>query len=398
MRVLIIHNRYREFGGEDAAVRAEAAMLEAAGHEVVRYFRSSDEVRLETLAQKAAVTAGMVWSFEAYRAIRAIVRCERPDVAHCHNLFPLISPSAYKACRDEGIPVVQTLHNFRMFCTGATLFRKGQPCEECLRVKSLLPGVIHGCYGENRVTSALVAWATAVHRNLEASQANVDVYIALSEFARRKFEEGGVAASRIAVKGNPTSVNGPGPVGGDYALFVGRLAKEKGVATMLNAWKAADIRRPLRVVGDGPLRLELELEKERLGVNDVEFEGRLNHELTLDRIRNSRFLIFPSECYENCPMTIIEAFAAGVPVIAARRGAAEEMVEDGQTGRLFEAGNAQNLAEVLKWVWRNPEAMESMGRRARVAFDRKYEPTRNVEALEAIYKRAIAERKLASLN
>lgn len=398
MRVLIIHNRYREFSGEDAAVTTEAAMLEAAGHEVVRYFRSSNEVRLETLAQKASVTAGMVWSFQAHQAIRAILRRERPDVAHCHNLFPVISPSAYAACCEEGVPIVQTLHNFRMFCTGATLFRGGQPCEECLRMKSLLPGVIHACYRESRMESAFVASATAFHRRFVDSEKNVNMYIALSQFARKKFEQGGLAASRIAVKGNLASVCGGSRIPGDYAVFVGRLVKEKGVSTLLRAWDAANIGRELQIIGDGPLRGGLEQEMQRLSLVGVRFDGRLDHDAALNRIRHSRFLIFPSECYENCPMTILEAFAAGVPVIAAKRGAAEEMVEDGRTGLLFEPGNSGHLAEILNWAWRNPEEMESMGRAARAEFDRKYEPARNIEVLEEIYERAIANRKQASLN
>jgi glycosyltransferase involved in cell wall biosynthesis len=398
VRVLIIHNSYRQPGGEDAAVRSEAAMLESAGHVVIGYFRSNDEIRLETLTEKADLTVRTMWSLEAYRAIRNLLRRERPDVAHCHNLFPLISTSAYSACRDEGIPVVQTLHNFRLLCSGATLFRNGRPCEECLRMKSMLPGVVHGCYHQSRAATALVASMVGFHRSIGTWEDNVDVYIALSEFARRKFEEGGLPGSKIEVKCNLTELDAKSRVAGDFGVFAGRLAAEKGISTLLKAWKAADVRHPLRIIGDGPLRRDLESEREMLGLSRVCFEGQAEHDCALEAIRSSRFFIFPSECYENCPMGIIEAFACGVPVIASKLGATQEMVEDGRTGRLFEAGNAEQLAEILKWAFANPERVEWMGRNAREEFERKYEPARNRETLERIYVRAMEQRKRPNLS
>lgn len=398
MRVLIIHNSYREPGGEDAAVRSEAKLLESAGHVVIGYFRSNDEIRLETLSEKADLTVRTMWSLEAYRAIRNLVRRERPDVAHCHNLFPLISTSAYSACRDEGIAVVQTLHNFRLLCSGATLFRSGRPCEDCLRLKTMLPGVLHGCYRQSRAATALVASMVGFHRSIGTWEDSVDVYIALSEFARRKFEEGGLPGSKIEVKYNLTELGAKARVAGECGVFAGRLAPEKGISTLLKAWKAADVRHPLRIIGDGPLRRDLEGEREVLGLSQVCFEGQAEHDRALDAIRSSRFFIFPSECFENCPMAIIEAFACGVPVIASKLGATQEMVEDGRTGRLFEAGNADHLAEVLKWAIANPERVEWMGRNAREEFERKYEPVRNLKTLERIYVRAMEREKRPNLS
>lgn len=379
-------------------MRAEASALETAGHKVIRYFRSNDEISLETLTQKAKAAANVMWSSEAYRAIRKVIRRECVDVAHCHNLFPLISPSAYSACRDEGVPVVQTLHNFRLVCPGATLFRNGGKCEECIRMKNLLPGVIHGCYRESRAATALVTSMLAFHRSIGTWETNVDVYIALSEFARRKFQEGGLAASKIEVKCNLTDLSARARVGGDFCVFVGRLSSEKGIATLLRAWRASGTPYPLRIIGDGPLRSRLEGECEQLGLNQVRFEGYRDRRSALEAIQNSRFLVFPSECYENCPMTIIEAFGCAVPVIAARLGAAEEMIEDWRTGRLFEPGNADQLAEILNWAFANPHMTDWMGQNARVEYELRYEPARNLRDLERIYERAIALRKRAQLN
>jgi glycosyltransferase involved in cell wall biosynthesis len=398
MRVLVIHNSYRFHGGEDAAVRAETAMLESAGHTVIRYFRSNREVGLVNIAQKAVIATNAIWSLDSYRTTREIVRRERPDVAHCHNLFPLISPSVYSACHDEGIPVVQTLHNFRMLCPGATLFRDGRPREKCLQTRSSLPGVIHGCYRDSHAATAFVAAMSAFHRNISSRKTYVDVYIAVSRFARQKFVQNGLSGCEIEVKYNLTCPNAMPRGGGDFGLYAGRLASEKGISTLLNAWKTAGLRIPLRIAGDGPLRDDLERECARLGLNNVRFDGHLDHNLVIEAMRNSRFVVAPSECYENCPMAIVEAFACGVPVIAARLGAAEEMVEDGRTGWLFEPGNAKQLAETLKLACANPAETESMGGNARAEFLVKYGPARNLPALERIYKRAIELRNLASLN
>lgn len=398
MRVLIIHNSYQYPGGEDVAVRAEAAALESAGHKVIRYFRSNHAIAMETLSQKAKAAANVMWSSEAYGTIREIIRRECVDIAHCHNLFPLISPSAYSACQDEGIPVVQTLHNFRLLCPCATLFRSGGKCEQCIRMKNLFPGIVHGCYRESRSATALVASMLAFHRGIGTWETKVDVYIALSEFARRKFEEGGLAGSRIEVKCNLTNPSTRARVGGDFGVFVGRLASEKGVATLLRAWKASGTSYPLRIIGDGPLRCGLERECEDLRLNQVHFEGHLDARSALEAIQNSRFLVFPSECYENCPMTILEAFACGAPVIASRLGSTEEMVEDWRTGRLFESGNADQLAAILNWAFANRGAFDSIGQNARAEYEAKYEPTQNLRALERIYERAIAFRKRAPLN
>lgn len=397
MRVLIIHNKYRSYGGEDAAVRGEIAMLESAGHTVIRYFRSSGDVSLDTLTKKASFATNLMWSGETYRAIQALICRERPHVAHCHNLFPLISTSAYSACRNEGVPIVQTLHNFRLFCPGSTLFRDGHVCEQCVTMGSVVPSIIHRCYQGSCAATTLMASMLEFHRHFGTWKRSVDVYVALSEFARRKFQEAGLNGSHIEVKSNPSSLEWSPRSATDSAVFVGRLSGEKGVATLLKAWKAADVALQLRIIGDGPLRAELERECATLQLNRVRFEGHLEHGLAIEAIRSSRFVVFPSQCYENCPMTIIEAFACGVPVFAAHLGAAAEMIEDWRTGRLFTPGNLDQLAQILKWAFANRDATEAMGQRSRVEFELKYDSAQNLRLLERIYERAIARRQ-AFLN
>jgi glycosyltransferase involved in cell wall biosynthesis len=395
LRCLLVHNRYQHAGGEDEVFRAEAELLRAAGHEVSEYRRANDEIALNGFVSRARLAATTIWSRESHRALAALLERERPDVAHFHNTLPLVSPSAYYACRDAGVPVVQTLHNYRLLCPAATLFREGQVCQECLE-HSLARSVRYGCYRGSRAATAAVAAMLGAHRALGTWRDKVDVYIALTEFSRRKFTEAGLPAEKIVVKPNfvhpdPRSLftvqAGRRTGAGEHALFVGRFWPEKGVRTMLEAWKR--LRNiPLDIIGDGPEHAEMEALA--ADADGVRFRGRLPREQTIAAIRQARFLVFPSEWYECFPMTILEAFAGSVPVIASRLGGMEEIVADGRTGLHFTAGDAEDLAAKVDWAWTHPREMAEMGRAARAEYEAKYTAARNYEMLMQIYERAVA--------
>jgi glycosyltransferase involved in cell wall biosynthesis len=323
-----------------------------------------------------------VWSSRSFRLLTEITRTWKPDLVHFHNTFPLISPSAYYAAQRESIPVIQTLHNFRLLCPGATLLRGGAVCEECIEKKTLRPAIVHGCYRGSRSASAAVATMLTVHRVANTWQRKVDLYIALSEFARRKFIEGGIPASRIMVKPNFISPDpGVGPGTGEYALFVGRLSSEKGISVMTSAW--SDLSHiPLLVAGDGPLAAAA-------WPCGASWLGRQSREQVLDLMRGARVLIFPSVCYETGPLTILEAFACGLPVIASNLGAMAEMVDHERTGLLFNPGDAGDLASKVRWAFEHPEAVEAMRAAARREFEEKYTAERNYAMLMAIYEAAI---------
>ena len=397
MKILIVHNEYQNRGGEDCVVAAESRLLANAGHGVVRYGRTNHEIGHPSLIQAASLARNTIWSRDSHRAIQEVIARERPDVAHFHNTFPLISPSAYSACRDAGVPVVQTLHNYRLLCPRADLLRDGRPCEDCVGTWSSWPGVVHACYRESRAATSVVAAMLAVHRTLGTWQEKVDVYIALSEFARGKFLEGGLPESKIVVKGNFVEKSYPFESGrwavGEYGLYVGRLALEKGLRQLLDAWKASGVSFPLRIVGDGPLRAQLELGRQNLNLSNVEFAGQLDHERTMDAVRQAHFLVLPSQCYEAFPMVIAEAYAYGVPVIAANHGAMAEMVEDGRTGLLFKPGNSQDLAAKIKWACIESAVLAEMGIAARAKFEREYTAESNLATLLGVYDRALAARK-----
>lgn len=396
MRILIVHNHYQHAGGEDEVFRAEGELLRAAGHEVITYTRTNHEIALNGFVSRARVAAGTVWSRDSYRALRELIARKKPDVAHFHNTLPLISPSAYYACRDAGVPVVQTLHNYRLVCPAATFFRDGAVCEDCLGKAVPRPGVRHGCYRGSRAATAAVAAMLGAHRALGTWRDKVDVYIALSEFVRQKLVAAGLPAEKVVVKPNFVhphprsfrSAQAAPPFGpAEYALFVGRFWPEKGVRTLLAAWKRlADI--PLNLIGDGPEHVEMKTLAAT--VDTIRFRGWLPRDRTLTALKRARFLVFPSEWYECFPMTILEAFACGVPVIASRLGAMAEIVADGRTGLHFTAGDAADLAAKVEWAWTHPHEMEAMGRAARAEFEAKYTAARNYEMLMHIYERAVA--------
>jgi exopolysaccharide biosynthesis WecB/TagA/CpsF family protein len=391
MKVLVVHNEYQNRGGEDCVVNAEARLLRAAGHTVIQYSRSNHEINPQSLFREATLAANTIWSRESHRAIRELIDRERPDVAHFHNTFPLISPSGYAACREAGVPVVQTLHNYRLLCAGANLLRDGQPCEDCIGKWSSWPAVVHGCYRESRATTGVVAAMHAVHRTLRTWQQNVDVYIALSEFARVKFVQGGLPEDKILVKSNFVDPDPGCRKGqGEYAIYVGRLSAEKGLRQLLEAWKIGAMPLPLRIVGDGPLREQLELDRKTLSLENVEFQGYLDHQRALDAIKNARFLLLPSKCYEAFPMVIAEAYACGVPVIAASHGAMAELVENGRTGLLFKPGDSGDLAAKIRWACQNSAAAEELGLAARAKFVSEYGAESNLAKLLSIYDHARA--------
>jgi glycosyltransferase involved in cell wall biosynthesis len=387
-RVLLVHNRYQQPGGEDTAMQMEMQMLESAGHELGTYVRSNDEVRTYNISGNAALPLKTIWAWDSRRDLCSLLKREQPDVAHFHNTFPLVSPSAYYACREAHVPVIQTLHNYRLLCPAGTFYRNGKICEECLH-GSVFTSALYGCYRHSRAASATTALMLRVHRTLGTWTELVDVYIALTEFARQKFIAGGLPAERIMVKPNFVQTD-PGAKGpsGEYAVFVGRLSPEKGIRTLLAAWKHLKTRIPLRVIGDGPLKQELTAAAERQHLSDVTFEGRLSREETLAALKGARFLVFPSEWYEGFPMTIAESFACGTPVLFSGMDSLREIVADGRTGVQFVPGDASDLAAKVEWAWSHAPLIEEMGREARYEYESKYTAEHNYVQLMEIYRRA----------
>jgi glycosyltransferase involved in cell wall biosynthesis len=393
MKVLLVHNRYRQSSGEDEVFSRESELLRSRGHEVLEYTRHNNEIVEDRILSKAKMAMRTLWAWDSVERLRSLLRCEKPDVAHFHNTFPLISPAAYYACQQEGIPVVQSLHNVRLMCPAATLYREGRTCEDCLGKLAPWPGVVHACYHNSRLQTAVAAAMLAGHRVLGTWQEQVDAYIAFSEFSRKKFIDAGLPHRKIFVKPHFLSTDpGMKQKTGDYALFVGRLVPGKGVRTLLKAFTIIQNMIPLHIVGDGPLRAELEEQKHRSCLSNVCFHGWLPGEEALQIISSARFLIFPSEWFETFGLTIIEAFGAGIPVIASRLSAVMEVLEEGKTGLHFAAGDPNDLASKALWAWTHVEQMEAMGKAARAEYKAKYTAERNYQLLMEIYSRARSAR------
>jgi glycosyltransferase involved in cell wall biosynthesis len=376
--VLSVHNYYREPGGEDHVFADETRLLEQNGHKVLRHEDYNERIKPGTMGP----ARDAVWSRRTFQHLKSLVHSAPIDVAHFHNTFPLISPAAYYAVRRAGVPVVQTLHNFRLICAGATLSRNGSVCESCVDRKSLLPGIVHACYRNSRPATAALTAMLAVHRAAGTYQTQVDTYIALSEFARRKFIEGGLPRDRIVVKPNLVSPDpGIGQGQGGYALFVGRLSEEKGLRTLAAAWHMSP-GLPLRVVGDGPLN-------EIAWPEGATWLGALQREEVLALMQDAAALVLPSTCYENAPLTIVEAFACGLPVIASNLGSIPEFVRHRHNGLLFAPGDPEDLARQVRWAFDHPEEMRAMRVNARREYQEKYTAERNYKLLMTIYEMAI---------
>ena len=389
MKVVLVHNYYQLPGGEDRVFAQECALLESHGHEVVTYQRNNNEVLGYSRFQRLSLPKKTVWAQDSYEEILALLRKERPDVVHVHNTLVQVSPSVFSACREAGVPVVLSLHNFRLLCPAATFFRNGKICEDC-RESSLLHSIRHACYRQSYGATATIAIMLTVHRKARTWIDGVDTFIALSEFSRRKFTEGGLPDSKIRVKPNFVSPDpGEKDAVGDDAVFVGRLSPEKGLKNLLRAWGRLRMPIRLRILGDGPLRAELEQMAYDLKLSQITFLGHVNQAATQAAIKEARFLILPSECYENFPLTIIEALSCGTPVICSRLGAMQEIVKDGDTGLHFTPGNAEDLAEKVAWAWDHPRQAKDMSRAARQDYEQKYTAESNYESLMSIYQHAI---------
>lgn len=380
MKILQVHNFYRQPGGEDQVYKSESELLERHGHEVIRYTAHND-----ALEQMSALGAGLrtIWNHKTYGAVRELLQRERPDVVHAHNTFPFISPALHHAVAADRIPLVQTLHNYRLLCAGATLYRDGHVCEDCLHSLTPWPALKRACYRTSRLATAATGTMIFIHRGVGTWKNKIDTYVALTNFSREKFIEGGLPAERIAIKPNFLSSDpGAGAGNGGYALYAGRLVEEKGVRTLLRAWeRLPEI--PLKIAGDGPLKPFVEQQASALP--NVEYLGACEHSTVMELLKQARFLVLPSEWYEALPMIFIESLACGTPVLASGLGSMNELIEDGVSGRLFVPGDVDSLVSRAAEMFL---AANAMRKSARACYERNYTAERNYGLLMNIYRNA----------
>lgn len=387
MRILLLHNRYQQSGGEDAVVAAERDLLMTWDHPVALLEDHND--RLIGASGKATAGLSVVYSHSSRQRIAAAIAHFRPDVVHVHNFFPLLSPSVYDACRAASVPVVQTLHNYRLTCSNALLFRAGKVCEDCLGKSAPLLGIWRGCYRGSRAQSAAVAMMIAAHRLRGTWQHRVDAFIALTRFQKDMLVRAGLPPDKLHVKPHFLFDPGPRPASGSrgHALFVGRLSEEKGLSTVIEAYRTYRPELPLKIVGDGPWRALLEAQA--AGLDQVSFLGRKAPSEVRELMSQARFLVFPSACYETFGIAIIEAFALGLPVMASRLGGIPELLAGGERGWLVEPGDPAAWARAIQEASSDHEALERKSLLARQSYEEHYGPPENYRLLMDIYRGAL---------
>ncbi|MMZ46452.1 Alpha-D-kanosaminyltransferase [compost metagenome] len=390
-KVLIIHNFYQQSGGEDKVVEQESAMLRSRGIETEHYYVHNDSIQSRGLANMAKLAVEAVWSLPEFKRIKKLLLQVKPDVVHVHNFFPVISPSVYHACERLGIPVVQTLHNYRLICPAATFMRGNKVCEKCLH-GTLLHSIRHGCYRGSQLQTIPVAAMIKLNDLIGTWQHKVSRYIALTEFARDKFAESGIPLDRIAVKPNfihHKKVKTQYDPNDRYLLFVGRISAEKGVRNLLQAWSQLEDRDGLSlvIIGDGPEKAELAAAYPQ---EDVRFLGKQDGDTVLDCMSRAMYVMVPSIWYEGFPMTIVESFSVGTPVLCSRLGALEEVVEDGVTGFHFQHDDLENIKTVIRCAVAY-ENYAAMRQKVSENYAARYTEEVNVKQLMAIYSEAMEE-------
>ncbi|MEW8439921.1 MAG: glycosyltransferase family 4 protein [Candidatus Thiodiazotropha taylori] len=383
MRVLIVHNYYKIRGGEDSVVESEIALLKKNNHDVFTYFRNNSEL-LRYSSIKLALTTQ--WSIKSFKKISEIIRENKPDIIHVHNTLPLVSPSIYWAASKYRIPIVQTVHNYRLSCLNALFLRDGKLCEECIG-KFPYAGIVNSCYRASRKASAVLAFMLLLHRTIGTYNNKISHYIALSEFSKNKLVMSGVSNNKITIKPNYIDhVSEKNTKRSDELLYVGRLSNEKGISLLLDALSKLNGFK-VTVIGEGP---ELPLVQNN---KNIKYIGKLTNESVLKKMSSALALLIPSICYENFPRIIVEAYSCGLPVIASSIGSIKNIVDDGETGLLFDPISSTDMATKINWAVCNQEEMNKMGLKARKKYENEYTEEKNYKQLIDIYLRAISSQK-----
>jgi glycosyltransferase involved in cell wall biosynthesis len=385
MKILMCHNYYQRRSGEDAVFEIEARQLSDMGHEVVTWTVDNQTIRQRNLL---ATGIGASWNRPSYQHVQNLIDTEQPDIAHFYNVFPLLSPAVFHAAANRGVPVVHSLHNYRLMCANAMFFRDGHPCEDCLTAKVPLNGILHACYRGSRLQSGAAALSLGVHRMLDTWKHKVDLLLLGSTPAMaEKFFAAGYPRGKLLLKPNFVEPDpGKGEGAGGYALFVGRFDPEKGVLDLLDAWRRLDSGRALRIVGEGPLAAQV---REAAEANaNIHWSGQQPLEELYKTMKQAAFLIFPSRWYEAMPRTILDSFSVGTPVLASRIGAMQDLVEEGVTGGFFEPANPPSLAAAAEQLFQHPERLQQMRTHARREFETKYTAEHNYRLLMQAYQLA----------
>ncbi len=387
MKILLVHNTYQQRGGEDSVFEAEIKLLSEKGHTIEKMV--FDNHSIESVCDKFLTGIGTIYNSRSGKKIVELIQHFSPDVIHVHNFFPLVSPAVFYVAKRKQIPIVITLHNYRLICANGLLLRKEQVCEDCTNKILPLDGILHKCYRDSFFQSAAVTLMSSVHKLSGTWKNYIDCYIALTKFAKEKFIDSALKLVPEKVVVKPNFVSDPGEYKGereDYFLFVGRLSEEKGIRILLDAFKEGKLK--LKIIGDGPLK---KMVKDfSLQHPNIEFLGFREKSYVINTMEKSMALIFPSLWYEGFPVTIAEAMATGTPVISSNIGSQGEIIADNFNGLLFQCGNLKDLNEKISFFYSNVAHLKHLYLNARNSYLENYNPDKNYETLMNIYKHVIA--------
>lgn len=379
MKVAQIHNRYRSYGGEDAAVENSTKLLNDHGVQTVSLIRESNDIS-EGIAAKVMLGIRSSYSRSAYADMVQFLEHEKPDIAHVHNLYPLLTPSILRACREASVPVVMTVHNYRLVCPIGVHFTAGSICERCVGGREY-SCILKNCR-DNLPESTIYAVRTALARKYGLFANNVNRFISPSAFLKRRLVEAGYDERKFVVLPNfvadPVSL--AIPAAGSYCGFVGRFSAEKGVETLAAAAALLpDI--PFQLAGSSTEMPAVS----RIISRNTRLVGPLSRVETGYFYRGARFIVIPSVSFEVCPLVALEAMSYGLPVVASRIGGLPEIIDDGVTGLLFQPGNETELSEKIDYMWQHPDICQKMGEAARDRFLQHYSDTAHFKRLVELY-------------
>lgn len=392
MKVMLVHVKYRLKGGEDAVFENEVKLLQDHGYDVIPVLFSNDEINTRGIINKILLAVNTVWSIKYYKFMSQLLAKEKPDVVHFHNIFPLLSPSVYKACYDNKIPVVQTLHNYRWGCPAATFYRGGSVCELCM-TDGLINSVKYGCYRNSRSATLVVAAMIIFSKWRSVFDRYVTKIIVLTQFAKNKMTEAHLPAAKIIVKPNFSFIEEGGVVSKSdnnevYALFIGRLSDEKGIKFL--AETLIDIPESLciKVAGDGP---DFESIKKLIAIKNLNMEllGSLDRSALTNVIMKSSLVVIPSQWYEGFPMVILDAYSHAKPVLISNIGGLPELVVPGVTGHVFDVGNNNSLKNKLIDMMADQDKLRIMGKNAYQKYKEEFSADNNLTRLKDVYDEVV---------
>jgi len=378
---LFVHNYYQRAGGEDQVFLAEKDLMKGRGHDVYSYTVNNDNIH--SIWTKIITAINLSYSSYSKNLFSMELKKVKPDIVHCHNFFPLLTPSIFDACQENGIPVVLTLHNYRLICPSVYLSKDNEPWELSIK-KNPYWTVPYKVYQNSFIGTAAIARMINFHKKKKTWLTKLDRIITLTDFAKNKFIESGFSPDNIVVKPNfiPDPIKNIN-IRGQFALFIGRLSPEKGLKFLVNSWK--EINFPLKIVGDGPM-----MENLTLNENNIEFLGKIPNESVKVLLQKARFLVFPSQWYEGFPMVLVEAMACGTPAIVTNIGSMQEIISDEITGLHFALGNKEQFIEKVTRLIMDKAFCESLGKNGRQTYLENYTPDMNYKQLSSIYQDVIS--------